>query len=60
MLFAGLLYSVFALAATLGLFLLLRHHYGLRTALPWSVLLLLGFAALGGWVAWMVRTSGLG
>ena len=60
MVFAALLYFVFALTATLGLFLLLRHHYGLRTALPWSVLMLLAFAALGGWVVWLLWRAGGG
>lgn len=54
------LFAAFTLLATLGLFLLVRHHYGLRPALVWSVLLLLAFAALGSWVAWLVRGSGLG
>ncbi len=53
------LFAAFTLLATLGLFLLLRHHYGLRPALAWSVLLLLAFAALGWWVVWIVRASGL-
>ena len=53
------IFAAFALLATLGLFLLLRHHYGLRAAVLWSVLLLLAFAALGGWVAWLIRGSGL-
>jgi hypothetical protein len=59
MVLAALLYAVFALLATLGLFLLLRHHYGLPTAVPWSALLLLAFAALGWWVAWLAGRSGL-
>lgn len=54
-----ILFAAFTLLATLGLFLLLRHHYGLRPALAWSVLLLLAFAALGWWVVWIVRASGL-
>lgn len=53
------LFAAFTLLATLGLFLLLRHHYGLRPALAWSVLLVLAFAALGWWVVWIVRASGL-
>jgi hypothetical protein len=53
------IFAVFALLATLGLFLLLRHHYGLRPAVLWSVLLLLAFAALGGWVVWLVESSGI-
>jgi hypothetical protein len=53
------IFAVFALLATLGLFLLLRHHYGLRPAVLWSALLLLAFAALGGWIAWLVAGSGL-
>lgn len=54
-----ILFAAFTLLATLGLFLLLRHHYGLRPALAWSVLLVLAFAALGWWVVWIVRASGL-
>jgi hypothetical protein len=53
------LFAAFTLLATAGLFLLLRHHYGLRPALAWSLLLLLAFAALGWWVASIVRGSGL-
>lgn len=53
------LFAAFTLLATLGLFLLLRHHYGLRPAVVWSLLLLLAFAALGWWVAWLIRGSGL-
>ena len=53
------LFVVFTLLATAGLFLLLRHHYGLRPALAWSLLLLLAFAVLGWWVASIVRGSGL-
>lgn len=53
------LFAVFTLLATAGLFLLLRHHYGLRPALAWSLLLLLAFAALGWWVAWLIHASGL-
>jgi hypothetical protein len=53
------LLAAFTLLATAGLFLLLRHHYGLRPALAWSLLLLLAFAALGWWVVAIVRASGL-
>jgi hypothetical protein len=53
------LFVAFTLLATAGLFLLLRHHYGLRPALAWSLLLLLAFAALGWWVVAIVRASGL-
>jgi hypothetical protein len=59
MAFPALLFAVFTVLATLGLFLLLRHHYGLRAAVLWSVLLLLAFAALGGWISWLVAGSGL-
>ncbi|HUP42377.1 MAG TPA: hypothetical protein VM599_04135 [Thermoanaerobaculia bacterium] len=59
MAFAALLFAAFTLLATLGLFLLLRHHYGLRPAVLWSVLLLLAFAALGAWIGWLVAGSGL-
>lgn len=52
------IFAVFTVLATLGLFLILRHHYGLRPAVLWSVLLLLAFAALGGWIAWLVEGSG--
>jgi len=54
------LFAAFTLLATAGLFLLLRHHYGVRSAVAWSVLLLLAFVALGWWVVWLIRTSGLG
>ena len=54
------LFLAFTLLATAGLFLLLRHHYGLRPAVLWSVLLLLAFAALGWWVVWLIRAAGLG
>ncbi|MFP3939638.1 MAG: hypothetical protein ACLF0P_04970 [Thermoanaerobaculia bacterium] len=54
------LFSAFAVLATVGLFLLLRHHYGLRPAVVWSVLLLLAFVGLGWWVLWMIRGAGLG
>lgn len=53
------LFSAFAVLATVGLFLLLRHHYGLRPAVVWSVLLLLAFVGLGWWVFWMIRGAGL-
>jgi hypothetical protein len=53
------LLAAFTLLATAGLFLLLRHHYGLRPALAWSLLLLLAFVALGWWVVAIVRGSGL-
>ncbi|MFW6175630.1 MAG: hypothetical protein ACOC7L_02280 [Acidobacteriota bacterium] len=53
------LFSAFAVLATVGLFLLLRHHYGLRPAVVWSVLLLLAFVGLGWWVLWMIRAAGL-
>lgn len=53
------LFVAFTLLATTGLFLILRHHYGLRPALLWSLLLLLAFAALGWWVAWLIHASGL-
>lgn len=53
------LYVAFTILATLGLSLLLRHHYGLRPALAWSLLLLFAFLALGWWVA-LVAASGLG
>lgn len=54
------LFVLFAVLASLGLFLLLRHHYGLRPAVGWSVLLLVGFLGLGWWVVWMIRAAGLG
>lgn len=54
------LYVAFTVLATLGLFLLLRHHYGLRPALAWSLLLLVAFAGLGWWVAALIAASGLG
>lgn len=54
-----ILFAAFTLLATAGLFLLLRHHYGLRPAVLWSLLLLLAFAALGWWVVSIVRGSGL-
>lgn len=54
-----ILFAAFTLLATLGLFLLLRHHYGLRPALVWGLLLLLAFVALGLWVGWLIRGSGL-
>lgn len=53
------LFVLFAVLATLGLFLLLRHHYGLRPAVGWSLLMLFGFVGLGGWVVWMIRAAGL-
>jgi hypothetical protein len=55
----ALLFAVFTVLATLGLFLILRHHYGLRPAVLWSALLLVAFASLGGWVVWLVESSGL-
>lgn len=59
MLLPALLYLAFTLLAVLGLFLLLRHHYGTGPAVAWSLLLLLAFAALGAWVVWIVEGSGL-
>lgn len=60
MLLPAILYVAFTVLATLGLFLLLRHHYGLRPALGWSLALLAAFVALAWWVATLIRTSGLG
>lgn len=56
---AMVLFVLFTVLASLGLFLLLRHHYGLRPAVGWSLLMLLGFAGLGWWVVWMIRAAGL-
>lgn len=56
----AVLFTVFTVLAVLGLFLLLRHHYGTKTALPWSLLLLVAFVALGWWVHTLVEGSGLG
>jgi hypothetical protein len=55
----AILFTLFTVLAVLGLFLLLRHHYGAKTAALWSVLLLLAFAALGWWVYAIVEGSGL-
>ncbi len=60
MLFAATLFGLFTVLAVLGLFLLLRHHYGAKTALPWSLALLLAFLALGWWVYRIAEGSGLG
>lgn len=59
MLLPAILYVAFTLLATLGLFLLLRHHYGLRPALTWSLLLLAAFLALAWWLATLIQASGL-
>lgn len=60
LLLPAILFALFTLLAVLGLFFLLRHHYGSRTALPWTLLVLLAFAALGWWVYTLARDSGLG
>lgn len=60
MVFAAILFGLFTVLAVLGLFLLLYHHYGTRTALPWSAALLLAFLALGWWVYRIAEGSGLG
>lgn len=57
---AAILYGLFTVLAVLGLFLLLYHHYGTRTALPWSLALLVAFLALGWWVYRIAEASGLG
>lgn len=60
MLLPAILFTAFTVLAVLGLFLLLRHHYGMRTAVPWSLLVLAAFVALGWWVYRIVEGSGLG
>ncbi len=60
LLLPAVLFTLFTILAVLGLFLLLRHHYGTRTAVPWSLALLLGFVVLGWWVYTIVEASGLG
>lgn len=60
MAFAAILFALFTVLAVLGLFLLLRHHYGAKTAVPLSLLLLLAFVALGWWVYTLAEGSGLG
>lgn len=60
MAFAAILFALFTVLAVLGLFLLLRHHYGAKTAVPLSLLLLLAFLALGWWVYTLAEGSGLG
>lgn len=60
MAFAAILFGLFTVLAVLGLFLLLRHHYGAKTAVPLSLLLLLAFVALGWWVYTLAEGSGLG
>jgi hypothetical protein len=60
MFLAAGLFSLFTVLATLSLFLILRHHYGLKTAIPWSLLVLAAFVALGWWVYAIIAGSGLG
>ena len=60
LLLPAVLFTVFTFLAVLGLFLLLRHHYGTKTALPWSLALLAAFVVLGWWVYTIVERSGLG
>jgi len=54
------LYVAFTILATLGLFLLLRHHYGVRPALAWSLALFVAFVVLAWWVISLIRASGIG
>lgn len=54
------LFVAFTVIATVSLFLLVRHHYGVRRAIVWSLALLVFFVALAGWVVSLIRGAGLG
>ncbi len=57
MVFAIVLYVLFALLATASVFAIVRYHYGNRRAVLSSLVTLVGFAVLAFWVGWLLRTA---
>ena len=60
MIFSIVLYSVFSVLATAGVFWIVRYTHDTRRAVLWSVVTLVSFAVLAGWVIWVLRTAAAG
>jgi hypothetical protein len=58
--FSIVLYSLFSLLATVGIFWIVRYNYTTRRAILWSVVTLVSFAALAVWVIWVLHTAAAG
>lgn len=57
MVFSIVLYSLFSLLATVGVFWIVRYTHDTRRAILWSVVTLVSFAVLAGWVIWVLHTA---